>query len=715
MPVEIHVGPPVLTINQGTNFMVTDPKGEVALSSDQGIYACDTRFLSYYATFADGIPWSLLTSNVTRYYAASFYLTNDELATEHGTIEAGTLGLVIHRSIVDGIHEDIEVTNYDLKPARFSFEVALRSDFADLFEVRTKKFVRRGHIETLWDATLSTLTTRYRHEDFERALRYQVDCRGAQPHYANGRITWDVVIEPGETWHTCGLYHLEYDGAVHSPDPACREHLARTEPDRQLRRWIARTPALLSGNEDMSRLYRQSVEDLNALSLEQSEEGDGAWLPLAGVPWFVTVFGRDTLIASLQTMPVNTGMAYGTLQVLADYQAKERDDWRDAQPGKIMHEVRYGELAHFKRIPHTPYYGTADATLLYLIVLHETWKWTGDELLLRRYLDVAERCLEWIDAYGDLDGDGFQEYETRSGQGYENVGWKDGLDSVVHPDGRNVPQPKALCELQGYVFDAWMRMAEVYAALGDGARASTLRERARHLQVAFEARFWCEEIDSYAFTLDPAKQPVATVVSNAGHCLWSGIASPEHAARVVRRLMEPDMLSGWGIRTLSSSHRAFNPFAYQRGSVWPHDNGILALGFRRYGYAEEAGRVSREIVEAARSFVSYRLPELWAGIQRSSYTFPVQYATANVPQAWAAGSVFHLLQAMLGLRGDAPGGRLLVSPEVPGWLGDVELRGIRVGNGIVDLRCWRDQGEQRWDATVRSGDIEVVEEAWEPW
>jgi glycogen debranching enzyme len=714
MPVEIHVGPPVITINQGTSFMITDLKGEVSLETDQGIYARDTRFLSFYAAYLDGIPWSLLTSSMTRYYAASFYLTNEEVATEHGTIAAGTLGLAIHRAVIDGIHEDIDITNYDVQPVRFSFEVVLRSDFADLFEVRTRRFVRRGHVITDWDAESSTWTTRYRHQDFERGLRYRID-GPLRPHYANGRITWDVVIEPGETWHACGLYELEYDGEVHTPDPACHDRLPLAEPDRALRRWIARTPTIAASDPDLERLYRQSVEDLNALSLEQPSEGDGAWLPLAGVPWFVTVFGRDTLITSLQTMPVHTGMAYGTLRVLADYQATERDDWRDAEPGKIMHEIRYGELAHFKRIPHTPYYGTADATPLYLIVLHEAWKWTGDELLLRRHLATAERCLEWIDAWGDLDGDGFQEHQTRSGQGYENVGWKDGIDSVVYPDGRPVEQPKALCELQGYVFDAWMRMAEAYDALGEARRASELRERARRLQVAFDERFWCEEIGSYAFALDRAKERVPTVVSNAGHALWSGIATPEHAERVVRRMMQPDMLSGWGVRTLASSHRAFNPFAYQRGAVWPHDNGILALGFSRYGFAEEAAEVARQVLDAARSFVSYRVPELWAGVQRPPHVFPVQYTNANVPQAWAAGSVFHLLQAMMGLRADAPTGRLMVAPQLPPWLADIELRGVRVGGAVVDIRCWRDEGGQRWDATLNGGVLDVVEEAWAPW
>src|SRR5947207_2629617 len=261
-------------------------------------------------------------------------------------------------------------------------------------------------------------------------------------------------------------------------------------------------------------------------------------------------------------MPVHSGLALGALKKLGELQATEMDDWRDAEPGKILHEIRYGELAHLHRIPHTPYYGTADATPLYLIALHETWRWRGDEALLREHRTTALRCLEWIDRYGDLDGDGFQEYRTRSLQGYENMSWKDSVDAIVYPDGGQVPSPKAMCELQGYVFDAWMRTAEVFEALGDSALPGELRGKAASLRARFEERFWCEDIGFYALGLDPQKEPIKTVASNAGHCLWSGIAAPEHAGRVVARLMEPDMWSGWGIRTLTSTNPAYNPFSY---------------------------------------------------------------------------------------------------------------------------------------------------------
>ncbi len=715
MPVQVSVGVPVLTINHGSTFMVTDLNGEIAGESAMGIFAEDTRFVSYYAISANGQPWTRLSSSATSYHSALIYLANPQLPTEEGEIPEGTLLLSIGRGVEDGIHEDLDVTNYGLAPVRFNLEIALRSDFADLFEVKTRRFVRRGHIVSDWDQRRRELRSDYTNRDFRRSFVFHLQDSGSKPEYANGRITFDVGLAPGESWHTCCHYILVHGDHSRTPGRGCHHLPQNTARDELQQMWLDRAASLTSSNGDVYRLHRQSVEDMGALRLHEHDFAPDVWLPAAGVPWYVTVFGRDSLIASLQNMSVYPRFALGTLKKLAELQARELDDWRDAEPGKIPHEIRSGELAHFKRVPHTPYYGTADATPLYLIVLHEAWKWLGDDDLLREYKDTALRCLDWIDRYGDLDGDGFQEYRTRSTQGYENMGWKDASDAVVYPDGTQVPQPKALCELQGYVFDAWMRMAEVFDALQEPDRAAALRQKAANLQERFEAQFWCEDIGTYAFGLDLAKQAIRTVASNAGHCLWSGIARPDHAARVVERLLQPDMWSGWGIRTLSAQNRAYNPTSYQRGSVWPHDNGIIALGFKRYGFSTEAARIARDVSDAASYFVSYRLPELFAGIQRQFGTLPVQYLGASVPQAWAAGSVFHLLQALTGLRADAPNMRLYVDPELPEWLPDLTLHGLSVGAAKVDLRVWREGERSRWDATVHKGEIEIQEQPWQPW
>ncbi|MBE9199055.1 MULTISPECIES: amylo-alpha-1,6-glucosidase [unclassified Nodularia (in: cyanobacteria)] len=716
----VTVGPPILTINHGSTFMATDLGGEINPHSHLGIFSDDTRFLSDYACYVDGKSWIRLTSATTTYYAARVYLINPQFTSTQGKIAQGDLSLIISRTVEQGIHEDLDITNNASHPVNFNLEIALASDFADIFEVASQQYVRRGHIETKWQEAENQLETSYKNDTFYRCLIYKPCNFTSQPHYANGRVTFDISLEPSETWHTCCKYHLIDHQHVREAVNLCYQAMldpaiVSTEIERLHCQWRDSVTGIVCANEDLVRLYRQSVEDLGSLRLYDYDFEPDIWLPAAGVPKFVTLFGRDSLIISLQNMIVHPGFARGALQKLGQLQATELDDWRDAQPGKILHEVRQGELAYFSKVPHTPYYGTADATPLFLITLHETWKWLGDDSLLQNNRDRALRCLEWIDNYGDLDGDGFQEYQTQSSGGIENQGWKDSGDAVVYPDGSQVKAPKALCELQGYVFDAWMRMAEVFDVLGEGHFAQELRTKAAKLQVSFEEHFWSEDLECYVFCLDPEKQPVRSLTSNAGHCLWSGIASPERAARVVKRLMQPDMWSGWGIRTLSTENPAYNPYSYHLGSIWPHDNGIIAMGFKRYGFAAEVAEVAHGTFDAAKYFASYRLPELFAGIKREAGAFPVPYIEANVPQGWAAASVFHLIQAMLGLQADAPNQLLYVDPHIPKWLPEIELQHVEIGNSRVDLQFWREGEITHWDAVVKSGEVEVKQQTWQPW
>jgi len=709
MGTEIRVGPPVLTINRNSTFMVTDQRGEIDQSQAQGVFAEDTRFLSTYSLYINDKPWDLVTSAAVTYYAARLDLVNPLILTPtdqrerpgdwRGQIEPQTVALTIDRLVDEGIHENFSICNFSQRPVRFNFEVVLRSDFADIFEVKSGSIVRRGAITTRWSDSRQELVTLYRNEDFRRGFRYRVIDAGKPAAYANGRIILEIALPPGASWQACGHMSLEHDGRTRSPDLSCNEHrklrkaglqvLTDLPHDEVEANWRATCTLVNTTNEHVYRAYDQSVRDMAALRLPEQGHHPNAFVPAAGVPWFVALFGRDSLIVSLQTMMVHAPFATAALEDLAAFQATGRDDWRDAQPGKIPHELRSGELAHFHLIPHTPYYGTADATILYLIVLHEAWKWTGDLDLVRRLMPVAERCLEWIDKYGDLDGDGFQEYKTFSDQGYENMGWKDAGEAVVYPDGSQVRQPKALCELQGYVYDAKQRMAEIYEALGSPERAQAMRSQAAALRTAFDRAFWVESEGTYAFTLDPDKRPVATVASNAGQCLWSGIALPERAGRVVERLLRDDMWSGWGIRTLSANNPSYNPYSYQNGSVWPHDNGIIAAGFKRYGYTDEANRLARSVFDAARAFLGYRLPEVYSGMTRVPDSFPAQYIGANIPQAWAAGSIFQLIQMMLGLRADVPRKTLFVDPTLPRWLSDIELPNLKVGETRLHLRFRR--------------------------
>jgi glycogen debranching enzyme len=708
MSLELKVGPPVLTINQGYSLLVTDPDGQIRWPTKCGFFFRDTRVISAWAVYANGEPWELLNSGAIAYFAEQVFLTNPAFVTEDGDVERATILFQLGRSIGEGgIHEDIDLTNHGRKPAKFNLEIAIRSDFADILEVKSGHLVRRGRITTAWSDAEHRLTTRYRNRDFLRALVVSRRRNGWPCAYANGRISFEVAIEPGQTWHTC----LEYSvvaGTHRYPAPeGCIAHATGSELGKPLENWRRTVLKIATSNHRFECLYRQAVEDMAGLRLPVEGTHHLEFTPAAGIPWFVALFGRDSLIAALQNAHVYPDFVRGALDVLGRFQATERDDRRDAEPGKILHELRSGELAQLKLIPHTPYYGTADATPLYLIALHTAWRCTGDRELVERHLDTAEGCLDWIDRCGDRDGDGFQEYQTRSPSGYENQGWKDSGDAVLNPDGSMVKGPKALCELQGYVYDAWIRMAEIYHALGRKKRAQALQAKASELFARFNEVFWDEESGFYAYCLDGDKRKVLTVASNPGHCLWSRIVPKERARRVVERLLRPDMWSGWGIRTLSRDHPAYNPLSYQNGSVWPHDNGIIAVGFRQYGYAEEAARVAHAVVDAGSYFALYQMPELYAGIEREDANFPVQYPEANVPQAWAAGSVFSMLQGLLGFEPDAPQGKLWLDPALPEWLPDLTLTDLRLGKRSFDLRFWREGDETRFE--VLKGDALAVE------
>ena len=706
MPFKVQVGPPQIAIHQGQTVLVTDPDGQMNQPSDKGLYFFDTRVIGNWNIYANGEQWELLNGGPTMYCAARIFLTNRAFLTEDGPVPPRTLGLVIGRAIGGGLHEDLDLTNYDAKPVRFQLEIALRSDFADIFEVRASRIVRRGRITSEWSDERQELITTYSHADFSRAVRITTNWDAPSGVYANGRISFEVALAPGASWHCCLLYELSDGDRRFAAPPHCADHAASSQYGETLVDWQSKVLNIRTSNEEFYRLFHQAIEDMAALRLPIGGADHMVFLPAAGLPWFVAPFGRDSLIVSLQNLLIYPDFAKGALEFLGSLQARERDDYRDAEPGKILHEIRYGELAHFKLIPHTPYYGTADATSLYLITLHATWRCTGERELLVRHLETAERCLQWIDEYGDRDGDGFQEYQTRSPVGYENMGWKDSGDSVVYPDGTLVKGPKAVCELQGYVYDGWLRMAEVYDALDSPAKASVLREKAATLFRNFNEAFWDEDSGFYAFALDGEKRKVLSVASNVGHCLWSGIVPPERAKRVVERLRLPDMWSGWGIRTLSARHPSFNPYNYQTGSVWPHDNSIIAAGFRRYGFAHEAAEIARDVSRAGGHFLLHQLPELYAGIQRDGANFPVQYIGANVPQAWAAGSAFMLMQAMLGFQPDAPQNRLFVDPYLPAWLPDLTVQSLRLGEAVFDIRFWR-----HGDATsfeVLKGDPDAV-------
>ncbi len=707
MTVKVQVGPPQIAIHQGHTVLISEEDGQINSPSEKGLYFFDTRIISSWAIYANGEPWDLLNGGAVSYYASRIFLTNRSFLTEDGAIPPRTLGLTVSRSISGGMHEDLDIVNHGTRPVVFQLEIALRCDFADIFEVKAGHIVRRGRITTEWSPSRQHLRTTYRNRDFARAVTISPARSSAKAVYANGRLSFEVALQPGEPWHCC-LHYALADGDQHySPPSHCIGDTHQSPHAETLADWLKNVVKIRTSNEEYYRLFRQALEDMAALRLPIAGTDHMVFMPAAGLPWFVAPFGRDSLIVSLQNTLIYPDFASGTLEVLGSLQAKEEDDYRDAEPGKILHEIRYGELAHFKLIPHTPYYGTADATPLYLIALHAAWRAIGDRALLERHLATAEACLSWIDNYGDRDGDGFQEYQTRSQVGYENMGWKDSGDCVVYPDGSLVKGPKALCELQAYVYAAWVRMAEVFDALGKPDRAQELRRKAAALFERFNDAFWDEELGFYAYALDGEKNKVLTVASNAGHCLMCGIVPPDRAKKVVERLMAPDMWTGWGIRTLSTHNPAFNPYNYQTGSVWPHDNAMIAMGFKFYGFGAEAARIAHDISVAASQFRGNQLPELYTAFERQETNFPVQYIGANVPQAWAAGSAFMLTQTLLGFLPDAPRDKLYVDPWLPRWLPDIALYDIHLGKHKLDIRFWREGEETSFE--VIKGNRRLVE------
>jgi len=716
MPFKVPVGPPRIAIHQAMTVLVTEPDGQITGTGNDGLWFYDTRLIAGWTMRANNETWDVLAGGAVTHDSARIFLANRSCATPEGPIAARCLAATITRVIAGGLRETLAITNHGRAAVRFTLDIGIHCDFADLFDVKARRAIRRGQIDTEWERSAQTLRLSYRNRDFHRGLAITVQGDDADATHANGGLSFVIALNPGAVWNTVLLYDLT-DGTQTFEAP--RSGPSVPAPSVPALSWRAVLPRLEAANPDFQAFFDQAVEDMEALRLpveiqqdvpvvapEYDGSGGPLELPAAGLPWFVAPFGRDSLIVSLQVMPLYSGFARGSLAFLGHWQATAHDPYRDAEPGKIMHELRYGELAHFKLIPHTPYYGTADATPLFVITLHAAWRATGDHGLLTRYRLAMEAALNWIVQHGDRDGDMFQEYQTRSSAGYENMAWKDSGDAIVDETGALVHGPKAVCELQGYAYDAMVRAVEIYDALNEPDHAAAWRARAVALFTAFNEAFWDEASGFYALTLDGGKRRVMSVASNAGHLLWSGLVPPDRAKRVVARLMAPDMQSGWGIRTLSSLHPAYNPYFYQLGAVWPHDNSLIALGFKRYGFDEEAAALARCVTEAASHFQIHQIPELYAGIARDQAEFPVPYGNANVPQAWAAGSCFAMLWAMLGLRPDVPGDRLLVDPWLPDWLPDVTLRDFRVGARRFDIRFWRDGAATRF--AVLGGDPPAV-------
>ncbi|GAA1148745.1 amylo-alpha-1,6-glucosidase [Nocardioides aquiterrae] len=671
-------------ILDGNTFVVSDAQGDIqATASDpSGLFALDTRFLSRWVLTVNGERLTALSTDDLHYFETRFFLVpgSDTVYTD------AKITVIRQRAVTAGFREQLTVLNHDVEPAELTVRVEAAADFADLFEVKDALEKKGTHSV---DAIGGELVMTYARESFRRSTTVS----STQPAEVDDRgLQFSFVVGPHGSWST------DLDVRVATVGPGGRPLMSRAPADdagraalADLEEWIADAPRLTCDWDSLAATYRRSLVDLGALRFSPLI-ANAQGLPAAGLPWFMTLFGRDSILTSLQALPFNPGLAATTLRVLGDWQGNRVDDFRDEDPGRILHEVRYGELTAFQERPHSPYYGSVDATPLYVVLMDEYERWTGDADLVREFEMESRAALRWIDDYADLQDNGYVSYRTRNEEtGLENQCWKDSWDSICYRDGRLPGFPRATCELQGYAYDAKLRGARLARLFwNDAAYADELERQAADLKTRFNRDFWVEDGQYYALALDADGSQVDALSSNIGHLLWSGIVDTDRAPAIAEHLLGPRLFSGWGIRTLAEGEARYNPIGYHVGTIWPFDNSFAAWGLRRYGFKSEAARVAAGILDAA-DFYHGRLPEAFGGYDRTQTRYPVRYPTACSPQAWSTGAPLLLLRTMLGL--EPMGDHLIVDPALPVGIGRIELLDIpgrwgridAFGRGLVDV------------------------------
>jgi glycogen debranching enzyme len=655
-----------VSILDGSTFVVSDRRGDFDASPTEthGLFLEDTRFLSRWILTVGGIRPKTLSVDEQTYFKVQFFE-----AVTTGTIYVDAhLSVMRQRCVSAGFEETIEIENHGKEPVELDVKLEVAADFADLFEVKDK-MAKVGQLYSNVDD--GTLTLGYRRDDFVRETVVRSNKKG---ELREDGFLFKVKIPAQSAWSVTFDVAARGRRADIEEVERTRKTSALLDPsrDKNLQAWLASAPQLVATWAPLSKIYRRSLIDLAALRFETGITPGS--LPAAGLPWFMAVFGRDSVLTSFQSLPFVPELAAATLRALAIVQARKEDPFRDAEPGKILHEIRLGELTAFEARPQSPYYGASDTTMLFLILMEEYVRWTGDKDLALELEREARAALAWIDNYGDRDKDGYVEYERRMESGLDNQCWKDSWDSIAFADGTIAPTPRATCELQGYVYDAKQRCARMAREIwNDPALAERLDKEAEELKRRFNRDFWIPERNFFALALDGQKRKVDSLTSNIGHLLWSGIADEDKADKCVKHLMSDELFSGWGIRTMASSEGSYNPIGYHVGTVWPHDSSFIAWGMRRYGYRAEAARISRAILEAADVFDG-RLPEAFGGYPRAKTGYPVEYPTACSPQAWATGAPLLAIRTLLGL--DSDGKHMIIDPAIPEPLGRIELLGI---------------------------------------
>ena len=672
-----------LTLIDGKTFLSTTFSGDIMPpgAPDVGFFHDDTRFLSRMELRVGGYRTVVLSSSTEQTFASQIELTTGR-STLRDTYEIPENTVHIRREQLlcsDTLYDYMTFENFNFHELELAIELVYEADFMDVFQVRG---VAREHFGHYYKPVVHRDGLLFCYRGLDNIARETLIHLSPEAEEVEGTTArWKLKLPP--------FKRFQIQTTITPMVEAKRSRAVRADFSQSLRHrreaishWQSQSSRFESSNRIFDQLMATCVADFHALQIPEARDH----IIAAGIPWFATMFGRDSIIAAYQSLLLNPQLAAETLRVLARHQGKEKDDWRDEEPGKILHEYREGEMTCAGEMPFSPYYGSVDSTPLWLILLSETFNWTSDDQLVQEMLPHAHRALNWIDHYGDLDGDGFVEFLRRSPRGLANQGWKDSWDANMHRDGKVAEPPIALCEVQGYVYEAKYRMASIMRSFGEITVAEKLKRDAADLARRFEKSFWMPQRGFYAMALDRDKRQLQVISSNPGHLLFTRMLPQDRARAVTQRFMQPDMFSGWGFRTMSQDERVFNPLSYHRGSVWPHDNSIVAHGMALYEFREAALAVFTSLAQAALNFRDYRLPELFCGIQRREHDEPVKYPVSCSPQAWASGAIFLLLTSVLGIRPSAHRRELnIVNPTLPDWLDYLNIRNLRIGGSRVGL------------------------------
>ncbi len=744
--IRLHPREGSFEVSQGRTVLSTGSNGFIRAGTVDGLFVHQTRMLSRYRWLLDGKePLAVALSNVEQHSWMGYYIQlphhfgadqQDRGSGEMEEVSERSVELRLSRFVGFGVHEDVDLINYTQQPVSFELQLEIDGDFADQEEtVRERqqfgKLTRewKKNKDDRWELALDySAEHRYEHQGdvgdatIHRGIAVQVANAGSEPRYSDCVVSFEISLKPLERWHTCIWMVPHVEGEPMYPICGCYAFQS-TNNDFDVSRAVFLNESTMFSAPQVETLtsvvvgaLEQAKHDLAALRLHDLDQGQRAWVMAAGIPIFVALFGRDTLTTSWESGIVSTQMIQGTLPILARLQGTRVDDWRDEQPGRMLHEAHTGPLAMLGFNPRARYYGAATTSGFYPVVVTELWHWTGDKELVQPFVEPALKALQWKDEWADLDGDGFSEYLTHSTQGTKNQGWKDSGDAMVYADGSQAEPPIATCEEQAFLYVARLHMAELLWWLDRKEEARRLYHQAEELKKRFNDAFWVESERFFAMGLDSKKRQISSVGSNPGHCIACGIVDQALVEQTAARLLAPDMFTGWGVRTLSAKHPAFNPFSYHRGTVWPVEHGSFAIGFMRYGLHRHVEAIAKGMFDAASLFDFQRLPEVFSGHQRNDqHPFPAMYPKTNWPQAWSSSAVFALIQSLIGMYPYAPLHALFVDPHLPAWLPEITFSNLHVGQAIVAIRFYREQdGSSNYEVLDKRGHLHVIRQP-SPW